>query len=274
MGVLLFAAAAVAFAVVGSAMQSRHAYAATSDVTITELSCDSSPEFVRIRNFGGSSQSLSGFSLQSDPSSQDYPLTDYASSIASGQTLTFYSGTNSAGLTYQITGSNIYRNGDSTDYARLVRPGASSVQINCGSVPVTPSPTISATPTKSPSPTPTQASHTPTSTPTPTITPTPTPATGTPTSTATPTQTAGPSPTPSIPLFGDADCSPGITIDDVKVVMRFFSGVISGLPCANLADVNCDDVSDLHDALALLIFMLLGQQTSAPVECPDIGSPT
>jgi hypothetical protein len=139
--------------------------AATDDVSITALSCDSSPEYVRIHNYGGGSQSLTGFHIQSDPS-QDYLLTDHVASIDGGTTLEFQSGTGSAdnpgaGI-YKLTGSFIYRNSDPTDYARLLRSDASTDQVNCGTNP-TPPPTPTATstqtttqtPTQMPSPTPT-----------------------------------------------------------------------------------------------------------------------
>jgi hypothetical protein len=118
--------------------------AATDDVSITALSCDSSPEYVRIHNYGGGSQSLTGFHIQSDPS-QDYLLTDHVASIDGGTTLEFQSGTGSAdnpgaGI-YKLTGAFIYRNSpDTTDYARLVRSDASTDQVNCGTNP-TPPPT-------------------------------------------------------------------------------------------------------------------------------------
>lgn len=46
---------------------SERASASPGDVYITQLNCDTSPEFVRIENFGGSSQPLSDFYLQSFP---------------------------------------------------------------------------------------------------------------------------------------------------------------------------------------------------------------
>ncbi len=247
------------------------ASAAPSDVQITQLSCDSSPEFVRIKNFGGSSQSLTGFHIQSDPASQDYLLTDYVSSIAAGQTLTFYSGTGS-GATYTLTGSNIYRNADPTDYARLVRPGTTSHQVNCGSTPATPTvaPTASPTPTKSPSPTPTKSptpTPTQTSTSSPTKSPTATPTstatssqssgtatnpstltpTVTPTETATPTPTGQVSPTPTSTLDGGT-ATPTPTVADVTATPTGSAlGLIWG-------DNNCSGEPDPVDSLVTLRF--------------------
>jgi hypothetical protein len=116
--VLAFVATVAAFAAAGM-----RASASPGDVYVTQLSCDSSPEFVRIRNVGGASQSLSNFHLQSDPS-QNYLLSDLVGSIGAGQTLEFQSGTGAAsnpgaGI-YRLTGSFIYRNGDSSDtYCRI-----------------------------------------------------------------------------------------------------------------------------------------------------------
>ena len=115
--------------------------AAPGDVSISALSCDTNPEYVRITNFGGSAQSLSGFHIQSDPS-QDYDIGALAASISAGQTLEFQSGTNAANgnNTYKMTGSFIYRNGDATDYARLARSDATTDQVNCGTTPTPPTP--------------------------------------------------------------------------------------------------------------------------------------
>src|SRR3990172_4854213 len=104
------------------------ASAAPGDVFITALSCDTSPEYVRIKNFSAAAQPLLGFRLQSDPvADQDYDLGAHVSAIAAGQTLEFQSGTGAADNpgagVYKLTGSFIYRSpGDPTDYARLVRP--------------------------------------------------------------------------------------------------------------------------------------------------------
>ena len=188
----------VVVATVAVVTSERPASAAAGDIWITTLNCDSNPEVIRIKNFGGSSQSLTGFRIQSDPS-QDYDVTDFVSSIGAGATIDFQSGSGAAdgAGVYKLTGAFILRNADSTDYARLVRPGASNNQVNCESTPTTPSPT----PTPSPVPT---ASPTPTPSPTPTASPTPTPV---PTASPTPTPTSAPTATPS----GTATVAPTIT---------------------------------------------------------------
>jgi hypothetical protein len=197
--------------------------AAAADVSISALSCDSSPEYVRIYNYGGGSQSLTGFHIQSDPS-QDYDIGALVSSIGVGQTLEFQSGTgaatNAAAGIYKLTGSFIYRNSpDTTDYARLVRSDASTDQVNCGTNP-TPPPTA----TQPVTPTPTLI-HTPSPTPTPTHTPTPT-ATHTPT--ATPTHSPTPTsqsvtPTPTGGLTCGVERWPVKTLSDLDVGLVNFT---------------------------------------------------
>jgi len=72
---LVFLALPVAAAVllIGLVPRPNNVAAAPGDVSISALSCDTNPEYVRITNFGGSVQSLSGFHIQSDPS-QDYDI--------------------------------------------------------------------------------------------------------------------------------------------------------------------------------------------------------
>jgi beta-lactamase superfamily II metal-dependent hydrolase len=140
-------------AIVATGILHAPAAAAPGDVSIIALSCDSSPEYVRIKNFGGSSQSLSNFFIQSDPS-QSYHLALDVASISAGQILEFQSGAGSAdnpgaGI-YSLTGSFIYRNGDTSDYARLLRSDATAHQVNCGSTPSTPAPGPTAAPTPVP----------------------------------------------------------------------------------------------------------------------------
>lgn len=139
--VLLALPVAAAVLLIGLLPRPNSFAAAPSDVSISALSCDTNPEYVRITNFGGSAQSLSGFHIQSDPS-QDYDIGALAASISAGQTLEFQSGTNAANGngTYRMTGSFIYRNGDATDYARLARSDATADQVNCGTTPTPPTP--------------------------------------------------------------------------------------------------------------------------------------
>ncbi len=273
------------------------ASAAPSDVLISTLSCDSSPEYVRIRNFGGSTQSLASFRIQSDPS-QDYLLADHVASIAAGQTLEFQSGSGSAdnpgaGI-YKLTGSNIYRNSDPTDYARLVRPATTSHQVNCGDTPTTPT----AVPTPSPTGVPTLTASptaTPTAGPTGTATPTPTPtpqATDAVTPGASTTSTPEPTPT-SIPtgssglIWGDHNCSGSADPVDSLLTLRYDAGLSTntgdcpnfGEPVSALVaavftwgDVDCGGDVTPVDSLKLLRSDA-GLSVSQNAGCPTIGAP-
>ncbi len=251
------------------------ASAAAADVSIIALSCDTDPEYVRIKNFGGSSQSLSGFHIESDPS-QDYTLTDFVIGIEAGATLEFQSGSaaaDSSGV-YRMTGAFILRNSDPTDYARLVRPGTTSDQVNCGDTPTTPT----AVPTSSPSPT---ASPTATATASPTGTATPTPTTQA-TDTATPSPTGGPT-----LIWGDHNCSGSANPVDSLLTLRADAGLstntgdcpdfgesVSALVAAlyTWGDVDCGGDVTPVDSLKLLRFDA-GLSVSQEANCPTIGEP-
>ncbi len=218
------------------------ASAAATDVYISGLSCDGSPESVRVTNYGPASESLVGFHLQSDPN-QDYDLGAHVNSIQAGQTLEFQSGSgavdNPAAGIYKLTGSNIYRNGDPTDYARLARSDSTAQQVNCGSTP--------ATPTLSPSPSP---SPTPTAEPTPTPTP--------------PGQAA---------LSGDVDCNRNVDAVDALFVLRFAASLLPAAACiSDGADINCDAKRDAVDALGILRYVASVPPLPAPEGCPAIGA--
>jgi beta-lactamase superfamily II metal-dependent hydrolase len=246
--------AGLCFAVV--AVGSQGAIAAPGDVSISALSCDTSPEYVRIHNYGASSQSLAGFHIQSDPS-QDYDLSAHVTSIGAGQTLEFQSGSGSADNpgadVYKLTGSSIYRNGDSTDYARLLRSDTTTEQVNCGSNPTTPTQTSTRTP--SPTPTDTPASNTPTPSPTPTVSPTPTP-----------------TPTPVIPKQGDLNCNGSVDTDDGRLELLLAAGLADSPSCDFGTDLDCNGTQNLLDVLAVVRFLAGLPALPGPV-CPPVGSP-
>jgi competence protein ComEC len=233
----LIGAVAIASTIAALAAAGIPATASPGDVYVTALHCGApgeTVEFVRIKNFGSASQSLSNFYLQSDPS-QNYPLSNLVGSIGAGQTLEFQSGSGSAsnpgaGI-YKLTGSFIYRNGDPTDYARLVRSDASHHQVNCGSTPSTPAPT---TP---------------------------------PTATPAPTQ-------PPVVYFGDVDCGGSINSVDALKVLRHSSSLSVTLPpwCSSFAaDVDCSGSINSVDALKLLRYNAsLSVIQNEP--CPDVGT--
>ena len=199
---------------------------------------------MRIQNLGSSPESLSSFHIQSDPS-QDYDLSVHVASIAPGQILEFQSGTGSAdnpgaGI-YKLTGSNIYRNDDPADYARLLRPDAGTHQVNCGSTPVIPSPTPSPGPLPSP--------------------------TGTPPSDSIKgdadcngsvqapdaiqdlLSVAGINPGLCVETLGNVDCTDGVTIFDSLDIQLYIAGLPVPLPpgCSSIGNpVSSSSIMEIH----------------------------
>lgn len=282
-GIAALAIVAVGLFATGLSTLPDRASAAAGDVSIIALSCDANPEYVRIKNFGVATQSLTGFHIESDPS-QDYTLTDFVSAIGPGQTLEFQSGSaaaDSSGV-HRMTGAFILRNSDPTDYARLVRPGTTSDQVNCGDTPTTPT----AVPTPSPTGVPTLTAS-PTATPTGTATPTPTPTTQA-TDTATPEPTATSVPTGSSGLiWGDHNCSGSADPVDSLLTLRYDAGLSTntgdcpnfGEPVSALVaavftwgDVDCGGDVTPVDSLKLLRSDA-GLSVSQNAGCPLIGAP-
>lgn len=259
-------------------IQNRQASGFAHLVFITHLDCDSDPEVIRITSSEGSTISLTDFLLQSDPS-QEFTLSDYQPSIAPGETIEFQSGSNAAdgpGI-YKLTDASILRDGDPTDYARLVRPGTSDHQVNCASV----------SPTPTPSPTPTSApTQEPTESPGPTASPSVTPTSGAPE-----TPTATPAPTPFGPQkkWGDWNCSGQADPVDSLLTLRHDAGLgtNTGDECPSLGDMiqvavagsvgrtwgdlDCSGAVDPIDALKLLRFDA-GLSVALGPDCPPIGS--
>lgn len=114
------------------------------DVQIAQLSCSGDPELVVIENFGDTAQTLASWELQSDPpDSQTFDLT-VLGGLAPGASISIQSGP-SAGGVFKWGLELIYRDGDPTDYARIVDDtGAIVHQVNCAEA--TPSPTPSPEP--------------------------------------------------------------------------------------------------------------------------------
>lgn len=176
----------------------RGSSAAVPDVSMTTVLCDAFPEVVTIRNFGTTSVDLAGFQLQSDPTlDEHFNLASEVGFILPGQTITFVAGPGTTDEpnddTYSLTTALIFRDGDPTDFARLVRSDGTTQQVSCPSATATPTatPTTTATPTATGT-----VTATPTATGTATATPSATPTqTSTLAATATPTRTATPLPT-------------------------------------------------------------------------------
>lgn len=86
------------------------------------------------------------------------------------------------------------------------------------------------------------------------LTHTPT-ATRTSSSTATPTQTQTPSPTATPVPNGDADCNGRVDSIDALLLLQLGAGLLSGLPCGFLGDVNEDGEFTSIDAALILQFV-------------------
>lgn len=146
----------------------------------------------------------------------------------------------------------------------------------------TATPEATATPLHTPGPSPPAPG--PTGTPTPTPTPKPTP-----THTPTPTPTPTPATTPSAAglLWGDDDCTDGVTSVDALTTLRHVAGLPLSQPpgCPELGhvvgvgaasphrwgDADCDGMVTSVDALRILRFV--AHLSLAPIaDCPDIGA--
>ena len=160
--ILAVLASGIAFLVLVNLIQGQ-----ASNLTIIQLDCDTNPEVITIKNLGDAAQALSGWELQSDPN-QSFDLT-VVGTLDPAEQVSIFSGnaapeTNAGAGQYRWALSFKLRNGDPTDYARIVDGGSNTIdQLNCGDPPPTPVP--SPTPT-----TPATATLTPTHTPTPTPT--------------------------------------------------------------------------------------------------------
>lgn len=105
-------------------------------VFLSRLVCAGTPEYARIKNYGTAPVSLSGFRLWSDPTSQqDFDLAAIVPSIGAGQEIELRSGPGAsadpANGIYVLTADELYRDGDASDYAYLVRPINSNVLAYC-----------------------------------------------------------------------------------------------------------------------------------------------
>ncbi len=124
----------------------KSALAAASDVRLAAVDCAGSPEVVEVKNFGNEGQDLTGWQLQSDGDAA-FDLTP-AGTIPAGGSIFIESGAN-AQATFTWSQSQIFRDNDASDYARLVdNTGTTRGQTACGQAAVSP------TPTPTPSPTP------------------------------------------------------------------------------------------------------------------------
>lgn len=115
-------------------------------VGIATLDCAADPETVILDNQGSAAQDLAGWQLQSDPG-ETFDLSSVGA-IQPGATVTVQSGSAASGV-FVWDSAEVFRDGDATDYARLVDDtGATVEEVACAEA--TPGPT--AEPTAAPSP--------------------------------------------------------------------------------------------------------------------------
>lgn len=116
------------------------ARAQQGDVGISSLDCGSDPETVTILNSGTEPVDLSGWSLQSDPAASETFDLSPIQTLAGGASVTVEAGPAASGA-FVWSQSELLRDDDYTDFARLVdADGATVSEEACGTAP-DPSPT-------------------------------------------------------------------------------------------------------------------------------------
>ncbi len=122
LGVVTVGTAFLAFSATGAS-------AAASDVRLARVDCAASPEVVEIKNNGDQEQDLTGWKLESD--GNDPFLLSPAGTIPAGASIFVESGPG-AQAAFTWSQSQIFRDNDPTDYARLVdNTGATRSQTAC-----------------------------------------------------------------------------------------------------------------------------------------------
>ena len=121
-----------------------------ADVQITELDCNSDPEVVSVTNQGQADIAMSGWNLQSDPTSQEsLPLSQFGF-LSPGETLIVESGPSAEGA-FVWSKNLMFRDNDPTDFAQLASDaGQVLLRVNCGAAlqqTATPAATVASTPT-------------------------------------------------------------------------------------------------------------------------------
>ncbi len=135
------------------ALSSTSIASAAAQVEIAALDCTSDPEVVELSNTGTDPQDMTGWQLVSDPpQSEAFDLTPIGT-LAAGASVFIESGPG-AQATFTWSPTEIFRNGDSTDFVRLVdNTGATVAEQACAA---------QATSTPAPTPEPSAQSATPT----------------------------------------------------------------------------------------------------------------
>jgi hypothetical protein len=106
------------------------ALAQASSLTIRTLNCDGTPETVELTNSGAEAVDVTGWTLQSDPASETFDLTTVGT-VSAGSSVFISSGPGASGA-FVWSAAEVFRDGDATDFARLLDADAVAVSaVNC-----------------------------------------------------------------------------------------------------------------------------------------------
>lgn len=111
--------ATVALTAAGLTITVANADPGTAGAQIKSLDCASQPEVVAITNLSQETQVMTGWRLLSDPPDQQSFDLGVIGALSPGETVYIESGPNAQGA-FVWSHDEIFRDGDSTDYARLV----------------------------------------------------------------------------------------------------------------------------------------------------------
>ncbi len=123
----------------------------TEKVVISNLECNNNPEVVRIKNTGGTAQSLIGWELRSDANNQVLDLS-VIGSLDAGEEVLIFSGSSAPATNaakdpreFRWTTGFIFDNDDPTDFAEIVDVQDKVIdKVNCSGPTPTPTPTVAA----------------------------------------------------------------------------------------------------------------------------------
>lgn len=109
--------------------------AQTPQLQIAELECDASPEVITISNEGTEAQDTSGWSLTSDPAANETFDLSAVGSLPPKASVFIQSGSGASGA-FVWSSSEIFRDGDATDYARILNQHGEVVdELRCAASP-------------------------------------------------------------------------------------------------------------------------------------------
>ena len=138
LGVVTVSTAVLAFSATGAS-------AAAPDVRLASVNCATNPEIVEIKNYGDQEQDLTGWKLESD-GNDPFSLSS-AGTIPAGASIFVESGPG-VQATFTWSQSQIFRDNDPTDYARLVdNTGVTKSQTACAQATAAPTVAPTAAPT-------------------------------------------------------------------------------------------------------------------------------